>query len=45
MLCKAEALVGMKSNPRFVTTNISAKGISNANGKLLMSGAVQSLYE
>ena len=45
MLCKAEALAGMKSNPRFVNTNISAKGISNAKGKLLMSGEVQSLYE
>jgi hypothetical protein len=45
MLCKAEALAGMKSNPRFVTTNIPAKGISNGKGGLLMSGDVQSLYE
>jgi hypothetical protein len=45
MLCKAEALAGMKSNLRFVTTNIPAKGISNGKGGLLMSGDVQSLYE
>ena len=45
MLCKAEALAGMKSNPRFVTTNIPAKGISNGKGGLLMSEDVQSLYE
>lgn len=45
MLCKAEVLVGMKSNPRFVTTNIPACGIRDRDGRLLMSGAVDELYE
>jgi hypothetical protein len=45
MLCRAEALAGMKSNPRFVTTNIPAKGISNGKGGLLRSGDAQSPYE
>lgn len=45
MLCKAEILAGMKSNPRFVTTNIPLEGLYDAGGKLLMSGEVQSLYE
>ena len=45
MLCKAEALAGMKSSPHFVTTNIRAKGIFNAKGNLLMRGEAQSLDE
>lgn len=45
MLCKAEVLPGMKDNPRFVATNIPAKGLRNASGELLMSGEVQWLYE
>jgi len=45
MICKAEVLVGMKTNPRFVTTNIPASGIRNAAGMVIMSGAVEELYE
>lgn len=45
MLCKAEVLAGMKSNPRFVTTNIPAKGLRTSRGELLLSGEVSSLYE
>jgi hypothetical protein len=45
MLCKAEVLAGMKANPRFVTTNIPAQGILDAEGKVLVSGAVDELYE
>ena len=45
LLCKAEVLVGLKTNPRFVTTNIPPEGIRGNNGVLLMSGVVDELYE
>jgi hypothetical protein len=45
MLCKAEVIAGMKTNPRFVTTNIPIQGIAAANGEILMSGLVEELYE
>lgn len=45
MLCKAEVMVGCKTNPRFVTTNIPGEGILSGDGHLLMSGEVESLYE
>jgi hypothetical protein len=35
----------MKSNPRFVMTNIPGEGIVSGEGELLMSGTVESLYE
>jgi hypothetical protein len=43
MLCEAEALAGMKSNLRVVTSNITAKGISNRNGGILVGGEVEPL--
>ena len=45
MLCKAEVIAGLKTNPRFVTTNIPTEGIADARGEVLMGGGVDSLYE
>lgn len=45
LLCKAEVLLGLKTNPRFVTTNIPPEGIRDGEGMELMSGAVDELYE
>lgn len=45
MLCKAEIIVGNKSNPRFVVTNIPAQGIVDDKNKVLMQGDPCSLYE
>ena len=45
MLCKAEALAGDKTNPRFVVTNIPPQGIENLQGEKLMHGDPCSLYE
>jgi hypothetical protein len=45
MLCKAEVLVGMKTNPRFVTTSIPVEGIMAPSGEVVMSGGVEELYE
>ena len=45
MLCKAEVLVGDKSNPRFVVTNIPLAGIRSRRGELLMPGEICGLYE
>ena len=39
-MCKAEMLAGVKAHPRFVTANIPAQGIPDAEGKRLVSGAV-----
>jgi hypothetical protein len=45
MLCKAEVIVGNKTNPRFVVTNIPADGIMSRSGEVLMEGSPESLYE
>ncbi len=45
LIGKAEMLVGEKSNPRFVVTNIPAQGILGKDGEVLVAGGVQSLYE
>lgn len=45
MLCKAEVITELKTNPRFVTTNIPLNGIATSAGELLMSGSVGDLYE
>ena len=45
MICKAEVLAGMKTNPRFVTTNIPVRGILDSKGRVLVSGSVDELYE
>ena len=45
MLAKAEVLVGDKSNPRFVVTNIPREGIRSRRGGLLMPGDICPLYE
>jgi hypothetical protein len=38
-------LVGEKSNPRFVVTNIPAEGILGDEAEVLVAGGAQSLYE
>jgi hypothetical protein len=45
MLCKAEALAGDKTNPRFVVTNIPKQGIENQQAEVLIEGESSSLYE
>jgi hypothetical protein len=45
MLCKAEVIVGNKTNPRFVVTNIPAHGIMSRSGRVLIEGVADSLYE
>lgn len=45
LLGKAERLLGEKSNPRFVVTNIEAEGLRDEDGEVLIDGAIRSLYE
>lgn len=45
LIGKAEMLVGEKSNPRFVVTNIPAGGILGDGAEVLVVGGAQSLYE
>ncbi len=45
MLCKAEVIVGNKTNPRFVVTNIPAQGILGDRNEVLRQGDPSSLYE